>query len=233
MLPEDYSSESRIGFKYRGSCLTGDVDYIYVTIPKNASSYTEDIWKLMINNAKPDNFLENPDLRNKKAIVVIRDPLERWMSGIVHNFYTRTTLDSGISLEDKTILKYIFVKLTLDEHSELQCNFLENLEINQCVFLRLGVNYSFWLKKVMVDLLGVNYSFWNKSLSNHGVLTMNTTGINYNHSDKNYIKQKNLKTLYEYYRTNPTAQEQLSKYLKRDYDFIAKLKFYDKKQSGL
>lgn len=214
--------ESRIGFRYRGSCWVGDTDYMYVTIPKNASSYTEDIWQLMVNNPKPDNFLDNPTIRDKKPIIILRDPLDRWMTGIVQNFFMQCPPDCGIRFEDETILKYIFQKLTFDEHSELQWRFLEGLDINNSVFIKFNSQFPDKLKDCVKNILGIKYSFWNKSVDQ----------IRYNQSATNPIKQNNLKVLKDYYKHNAPAKDRLDKYLKPDYEFISNLTFYSDK-SGI
>ena len=68
-----------------GECMSlPDNDLMYVNIPKNASSWTKPNlldWKWENYNYHTDN------LYHKTAIIVLRDPVERWLSGIAEYLY--------------------------------------------------------------------------------------------------------------------------------------------------
>ena len=62
-----------------GECMSHpEHDLMYVYVPKNASSWTKpnlQDWNWEFYNFHTDNL-------NKHALVVLRDPVERWLSGI-------------------------------------------------------------------------------------------------------------------------------------------------------
>ena len=63
----------------QGQCMShADSQYMYINIPKNASSWTkpnllDHSWEFY--NYRTDNL-------DKQALVVLRDPVDRWISGI-------------------------------------------------------------------------------------------------------------------------------------------------------
>ena len=86
---------------------------MYVYIPKNASSWTKPNlrdWGWQFYNYHTDQL-------NKTAIVVLRDPVERWLSGIAEYFalYQNTTNDL---VDNKSLQQIIFDRITFDDHTE-------------------------------------------------------------------------------------------------------------------
>ena len=66
------------GFGYGSGHLSHSKNQFYVNIPKNASSYIS-VW--LINNKWQSKIYNNSD-RAREAIIVLRDPVDRWVSGI-------------------------------------------------------------------------------------------------------------------------------------------------------
>ena len=122
------------GFVPGGMFVTEDV--VYIPIPKNSSSY---IGKLVLaNNWKVANFLKT-DLTNKKIIVVLRDPVSRWISGmaqylcsaIVSQGYTADTI---IDNWNPVMESLIFDRVIFDDHTEKQLYFINTIPKESCVY---------------------------------------------------------------------------------------------------
>jgi hypothetical protein len=125
----------------QGQSLTSaDNQFSYVNIPKNASSE----FKIIFKNWKKSNY--NVDIPpDNKYIVILRDPTERWVSGIVEfligNHSTPGQLNKELSIDEiTTAIESSFVQnlilnfVIFDSHTLPQCYFLQNLNISDIAF---------------------------------------------------------------------------------------------------
>lgn len=126
-----------------GQCVTNnDHDWLHVNIPKNASVSAND---LLINNLgwQHSNFHTDESLTGRRAIIFLRDPIDRWVSGICEYFYRNyeqfgcTTLDGIFEKLTPAMLDLIFSRVAFDEHTEKQVYFLEGLDLARAVFFRV------------------------------------------------------------------------------------------------
>lgn len=119
-----------------GECMSKpDTDLMYVNIPKNASSWTKPNlkdWGWEFYNYHTDN------LYHKHAIVVLRDPVERWLSGIAeYMFLHHSKID--VSHLSKPFFDLVFDRIAFDDHTDSQVLFLEGLK--NCTFFLCNENY--------------------------------------------------------------------------------------------
>ena len=129
-----------------GECMTAnDTDLMYVYIPKNASSWTkpnlQDLgWEFY--NYHTDN------LYHKHAIIVLRDPVDRWLSGIAEYFclYHKDIRTEHMS---KDFLDLIFNRVAFDDHTDKQVLFLQNLNLNNATFFICDSNYKHMFSKFL------------------------------------------------------------------------------------
>lgn len=213
---------SKIGFENRGFCLTSeDESCVYVPIAKNASSFTEYILKRNFR-WKEDNFIARPELKQKEILVVVRDPLERWMSGVVEHFFRKNWPESGVKMDNEHLLYYVFHQGALDEHTELQVNFLAGIDTDNCTFLRMNKNFTNSFKSFMLHRWNKHVTFWNRDYSPQ-----------YNDSSKNTVKKTLSSYLKKHYNASKQSRANVHTYLKPDLDFVAGLDFYDKIKSGI
>lgn len=111
-------------------------DFCYIPIPKNSSSY---IGQLLAKNGWGfDNFLTT-DLTDKTIIVLLREPTDRWISGI-SQYLCSTLLKNGRSEIDiinnwnMIIQDLIFDRIIFDDHTEKQVYFIDSIPRENCVF---------------------------------------------------------------------------------------------------
>lgn len=209
-----------------GRCVVAhDANYIFVPIPKCSSRYTLQILNIMCAWNEDSNY-HKTNFDDKTKIVVLRDPLERWKSGVLHHFFMKNH-----NMTDN-LLDYVFNQLTLESHSELQVRFLQNIDTDSCIFFNLDEEYSENLKHFIIHTLNKNYTFWNKTNElysrdnkKHEIIWKNSTA---DRPKKIQDKQ----TLSDYIERNPDCMIRLKEYLKPDYDLIANIKFYNRENEN-
>lgn len=135
------------GYGYGSGVLSPAADRFIVNIPKNASSYTLD-WASR-HGWSAAEILNHPKIDNiREIIVVLRDPLQRWISGMgqyltsyvlnVTGSYSWETgpgpddqfmsSDEFISCYNAVVERLLFDNLERhDDHVWPQCEFFENL----------------------------------------------------------------------------------------------------------
>jgi hypothetical protein len=115
------------GHTLGGGMITPDKKYFYLNIPKNASTFT--------NNVLNDNGWEFWNISDgvfKEAILILRDPVERWISGITTYInlwilYNEYNSDQFITDYNKLVERFIFDTVVFDDHTMPQSFFINNI----------------------------------------------------------------------------------------------------------
>jgi hypothetical protein len=115
-----------------------DKSITFVHIPKNASSFIKGC--LLSSNCftHSDNLITSD-----KYLISLRDPIERWVSGI-------TQLMCGPGNQHLT-LQDLVSTVTFDDHTELQTYFLEGIDLDRCAFLRVDRHLRTNIKQWTID----------------------------------------------------------------------------------
>lgn len=191
-----------------GECLSHpDSDLMYVYIPKNASSWTKpnfQDWNWDYYNYHVDN------LYCKHAIIVLRDPIDRWLSGIAeYMFLYHRNADSAHF--SKCFFDLVFDKITFDDHTEQQILFLEKLDYTNCTFFWCDNQYrqkfSHFLQSNNMPNRYYNYEYQH---------------VTDNEPNRSKFKKIFKRTLYE----NSKYLNNLQQHFNEDYKFINSIKFY-------
>jgi hypothetical protein len=197
-----------------GLCMPAwNPDYIFIPIPKNASSYTKRIWKLqcgMTTNV-PDNFITNPIQLSKKKIVVLREPYERYISGLLEYLYRAQISCDQVDFDD------LFKTFAFDGHTSLQVQFLEGIDTDTCIFLKFGSSYSNDLTHLIQHKLHRNQKFPGGEF----------TGWRYNRTSTRPEKVAMLDKLTEYLDNHEEVVLSLKEYLIPDYNLFNNVQFYN------
>jgi len=108
----------------------------YVPIPKNSSSY---IGQLLLSNGWGiANFLTS-DLTDKKFIILLRDPIDRWISGMAQ-YMCSALLKNGQTAKDivdgwnSLTQDLVFDRVIFDDHTEKQVYFINSIPEKNCIF---------------------------------------------------------------------------------------------------
>jgi hypothetical protein len=190
-----------------GECMSKlDSELMYVHIPKNATSWTKPNlldWDWEFFNYHTDN------LKNKTALVVLRDPIDRWISGIAEYLYL---YHPNIDLvhTGRAFFDLVFDKITFDDHTEKQVYFVEGLNLSQCVFFKCGPDYR---------------QQFSQFLAEHG-MPNRYNNYNYQHVSDDSPERKRFKKIFTDQLKNSKYLNQLQDYFKQDYELIEQVKFY-------
>jgi hypothetical protein len=187
-----------------GHCyLEPDAKLVYVNIPKNASSWT----KQHIPNWQYVNYFKQ-STTDWRYIVALRDPIERWISGIVQYFF-EYNIDPDF--DNIAFCNLIFDRVAFDDHTERQILFIQDISIEKTTFIKCDNSYSI----NFINLLrsnGVDIQ--------HEIIKVNTTDQN---AKKVELKELILARL----KSNNLYEESLRKYYERDYELLNSVQFYN------
>ena len=144
-----------------GECMShNDSEYMYVYIPKNATSWT----KPNLLDFGWEFYNYHTDNLNKTALVVLRDPVERWLSGIAEYLYLyhRDFITSDLN---KAVRELVFDKIAFDDHTERQLYFIEGLDPAKCIFFKFGSEYRSQFSEFLNTINMPNkYTIWLRQL---------------------------------------------------------------------
>ena len=136
-------------------------NYAYIPILKNAHSFTKQLLEKL--NWKPiQDYTYN--FENKKIIVAYRDPMSRWISGLTEYLHMKHFPHAELTEDVVNILSQVVV---VDGHTLPQCNYLHNINTDNCMFFIVNKNYSKNLSDLLFEIHGkrIDYSsFWLNSL---------------------------------------------------------------------
>ena len=145
---------SRLGHTVGQCYKCPDQPVVYINTPKCASSFMKtqvlDLgWQprfLQLGDwvaMEPTDMIKPDDI--EKIIVVMRDPYDRWLSGIAEYFGEHFNDPDGIFdyLSNPLTLNLLSQRIWFDDHTESQLFFLQHVPLEKCVFFRQeqGLNY--------------------------------------------------------------------------------------------
>lgn len=193
-----------------GECMSKhDTNLLYINIPKNASSWTK---PNLIDHGWEHYNYHTDNLYHKHAMVVLRDPVSRWLSGIAeYMFINHKNIDC--SKFDKPFFDLIFDRIAFDDHTELQILFVEG--IKNCTFFLCDENYK------------LNFSNF---LKEHGVSNSYQNYENQHVTSADVVRQK-FKNIFQLaLESNPEYLKKVKWYFNKDYDLINSINFYGYKK---
>jgi hypothetical protein len=186
-----------------GECMSKpDTDLMYINIPKNASSWTKPNlrdWGWEFYNYHTDK------LHNKHALVILRDPVERWLSGIAEYM----TL-YHVNVDPTPWLDLIFERIAFDDHTENQVLFLQDININNCTFFLCNQDF----KNNFSDFLNKNN------------MPNSYDRYEYQHVSAQSPERTRFKNIFAQALENSKYKQQLEWYFEKDYKLIRSVQFY-------
>lgn len=188
-----------------GQCMSRpDVDLMYINIPKNASSWTKPNlldWGWEFYNYHTDGL-------DKQAMVVLRDPVDRWLSGIAEYL---TLYHPEFNVQSHETVELVFDRIAFDDHTDKQVKFLDGLDTDRCTFFWCDSNYRQKFSKFISTYYG------NNSYSKY----------EYQHVSENSPERTKFKQIFKRELENSKYLEKVKEYFKQDYELIEKVSFYD------
>lgn len=193
--------------------LSPDNKYFYLNIPKNASS---NIKKALLDAGW--GYASLSDWPETKILVVLNDPVERWIGGITQylSIYHNDIIDNIIGdaeiygylplTGEKLALSLIFDRLTFDDHTERQAIFLNDILLSRCIWVMIDENFNKNFTKLLNEL---GYTFDENLLINP-------------------VKTNRLKDFINYIVTHDKFKRaNIELWHWCDYKLINEMKFYD------
>lgn len=112
----------------------------YLAIPKNASTY---ITNLLSYNSWEHAVIKDTDIH--RAFVVLRDPIDRWVSGFaqyVASYILGPQYDSNQFINDlnELSIRLIFDNIVFDDHTTEQVKFVKQLPAVKTTFFVIDQN---------------------------------------------------------------------------------------------
>jgi hypothetical protein len=190
-----------------GACMTRpEISWMYVNIPKCASSWTKP--KLIIEGLTHQNYYKD-NLYHKHALIVLRDPVERWLSGVCEYF---ALYHPNMDLNDarRPFYELVLDLVTLDDHTERQVYFISDLNPAKSTYLWCDsdyrVNFAQWLRTQSIDN---RYQFHD-----------------YIHTTEESAVRKKFHRYFCEFLKNEKYVDHIKAHYKSDYDLINSVEFW-------
>lgn len=169
-----------------------------------------------------------PSQEDMNYLVVLRDPVERWVSGVLE-FWCRAYPDHNWSPEQSQ--DWLFDQIEFDIHTRPQVDFLHAVNKQRCTWLWMNnaVESNPWFSHNKVNLASVVDDDRNQGNSRPLIYF----GPNRERSEEfkpGYVASTPSaliqSTVKHVLKTNPQYVEKIKKYYQADYDLIESVKFY-------
>ena len=191
---------------------------VYVNIPKNASSWISQQFNQGVNHdAENINYYDIKDFTQCQFIVVLRDPLDRWISGMTQIIYTEPETDLDGVANNMNIntfdWKFVIKKIEYDNHTQKQIDFIRDIPHNQVVWLKFDNQ----LNDNFIDLM-LSYG------CDVEIKKSDRENVTHENSAKQSVMDKIVSKLDQH----PKYRQKIINYYCEDYALINSVKFYKK-----
>lgn len=174
----------------------------YISIPKNASSWTSDLLKSQ-GWYLDRNCVDTAD----HVIVALRNPVDRWTSGIAEYLY-RYHPNLTVDAINQHIVDLIFEQIEFDHHTHPQITMLDGLDTDRMIFFAVDREYSNNLA-----------TYLNITVDSHHLIPANSVT---NHGQKHKLKQ-----FFSDQLTDPRYLSKITGRYQDDFELIKLIHFYE------
>ena len=110
--------------------------YAWINIPKNGSSFIQKVLDDNAWNDVPEDLIDAIiESFSVKKIVVLRDPVERWISGFAQCISDRH-IDILDLIDNKKFLSTVMLNPVYDDHTEYQHRFIGNAQNLEYIYMQ-------------------------------------------------------------------------------------------------
>lgn len=135
-----------------GMCfISHNLKKFYINIPKNATNWGKAAMKNLKwvqGNYHRDKLIK----KGYEAIVILRDPMDRWFSGIAE-YSSRYNIKLHTSQLNDLALKLLTDRVAFDEHTEEQSMFLDSINSDTTTWFKfepeLNQNFADYVRRVL------------------------------------------------------------------------------------
>ena len=194
-----------------GSGLLSPQGVFYLNIPKNASTYLSN---MLLSNGWQHHTLGDSSHLIQQCIVVLRDPVDRWVSGFAtyaSSWLLGPNYGSDHFVEDYNALteRVIFDNIVFDDHTTAQSRFVDQLPI------LMHTTY-FELNKLTV-----------KNISSYIGCDLNISTVDSNVSEDHYDQQQISKFIRDRLTNRPDLIERINEQYANDFNLIDSVQYYN------
>ena len=129
LAPEDFSIKPEIY-----STILNRTQYNYLPIAKNAHTWTTALLATNLQFTKVVNY--SKILPYGKFIVILRDPIKRWIAGVAQCLSEYDTNMCRDLVHNDNFIKFLCDMGSIDGHTRPQINGLLQVDIKQCIFFK-------------------------------------------------------------------------------------------------
>jgi hypothetical protein len=194
-----------------GSGILSPQGVFYLNIPKNASTYLSNT---LLNNGWQHHTLGDGAHLVKQCIVVLRDPVDRWISGFAtyaSSWLLGPSYGSDHFVQDYNTLteRVVFDNLVFDDHTTAQSRFVDQLPV----------------------LMHTTYFNLNqdtvKNISRYLDCNLNTSTVDANVSEDHYDQQQIAKFIRDKLTNRPDLIHRINEQYANDFNLIDSVQFYN------
>lgn len=211
----------------------GSVQHCYIPITKVSSTFLRraipgqrfniHTWQWYDPSSDPV-----PDVDQLRYLVMLRDPVERWISGIVE-FWCRAYPDRAWN--PRECQDWLFDTVEFDVHTRPQVEFLHAVDQQRCTWLWMdnAVEYNAWFRDHNIGLKSVDKKLRNQ-VNDHHLIYFGPNGERSRKPVAGWptsVPDHQIKSAVEYTLAHhPNAVNKLKDYYRQDYDLIQSVSFY-------
>ena len=222
-----------------------NTNYIYVNIPKNASSWMKNNFGGWFYNFRTNKFYQNVPLsdseiesilKNSKPpvyVIILRDPIDRWLSGAAQVFFECPPDDPEFFMNYSDNL--IFNTVVFDEHTAPQTLFLKDIDLSRVVWFDCTDNLSDQLVEWSQNKFNINpkpasdydenvYKISKLNKLQH--LDNTPLRLNWTDNSSNWTMMQCIDALKHRLFSKPEHVKKLKEFYKDDYTLRESVKFY-------
>lgn len=181
----------------------------YLNIPKNASTFLSNV---LVDNGWEHYNIADTHRTVTEYIVVLRDPIDRWVSGFA-TYASSWLLGAGYGsdhfVEDynELVERIIFDNLVFDDHTTPQCEYVNQLPAKPVTYFKL------------TDRLV-------KQISRHTGVDLIVNAVDGNVSENNYDQRQISKLIKQRIDSDLALKARIIERYKCDFNLISSVQFY-------
>ena len=204
-----------------------DISYVYVNIPKNASSWMKEnfggfkfdrINNLFLSEVSSIITAQRGLIAPKKYLVILRDPVSRWLSGFAQHFWEWDPLHIGHYAHQPA--DFWFQTVNFDEHTRPQIHFLHELDYENTIWFDCDANLIDNVKSWMAGKFDHKIEGLDNNLDNRYNVTDRTPG------KYGVSKQQVIDHVQSVLDCNPAYKQKLLDFYQEDIALRKSVEFY-------
>ena len=175
----------------------------YVNIPKCASTWTRQVFESL--GWHMDIYRDHQSIRDLDSIVVLRDPVDRWLSGVCE-YFTLYHPDIDTRQFNTAFFELLTDRVAFDDHTDKQVYFIDDLDLGKCKFFMCDGGYRDKFSAYMTSL-GVSNTY---------------NQIDYKHTTSASPLRAKFKKIFEPVLHDSKYMNRIKAYYAEDYELIEK-----------